>query len=185
MGIGNLKIEAVFLNTDTGEIIKQSPKENVITRTRKSRFTEEPNGHWQFPELMNQRNCFGFIYLIRNRINGRGYIGSKQYVSTKGKVKGQETTWRTYTSSSKELVIDVKQHGLASFDFICLEEYVNRGTLGYAEAWSMMHVEAFPNQDKWYNKYMEAVTWNVKEQITKRHKERLDEWRKEVICSTT
>jgi hypothetical protein len=178
MSIGSLRITPVLMDTDTGIItpVQASSKENIITRPRKSRYTEEPNGHWDFPELMNQKNCFGFIYLIRNKVNGRAYIGSKQYVSTKGKVKGQETTWRSYTSSSKELVIDVKQYGLNNFDFVCLEEYHKRGTLGYAEAWTMMHVECFVNQDRWYNGYMEAVTWKVSERITERHKQRLDDW---------
>jgi hypothetical protein len=62
---------------------------------------------------------------------------------------------------------------MEEFDFICLEQYQTKGTLSYSETWSLCYVEA-PTNDRWYNRLIEKVSWNVKEAITDRHKERLD-----------
>lgn len=51
---------------------------------------------------------FGFIYKIT--VNGRNYIGKKQLRCLKGKNKGKELDWRTYTSSSKEIQTLLKTH---------------------------------------------------------------------------
>jgi hypothetical protein len=141
-------------------------------KTRTKRSEQGPNGHWDFPEPLGHP-YFGFIYLIKNFINGKMYIGKKQYLGT-GKInKGQETNWKWYTSSCKELCEAIKQHGKESFGFFVLEQYRIRGSLGFAETWSLCQVEALANRDRWYNGLINKVSWPVKESVSTRHKERL------------
>ena len=87
--------------------------------------------------------------------------------------KGKESNWRRYTSSSKVLGELLKARPKEEFEFICLEQYKTKGTLSYSETWSLCRVEA-PTSNEWYNTLIEKVSWPVKEQITKRHKERLE-----------
>lgn len=143
------------------------------TRTRRVK-DERPNGHWEFPEQLGGK-YFGFIYLIKNKVNGRMYIGKKQFEGS-GKVnRGQETNWRSYTSSCKALQEDIEKMGKDSFEFHVLEQYRIRGSLGFAETWSLMCVEAPANRDKWYNMLVNKISWTVKEGISQRHKQRIKE----------
>jgi hypothetical protein len=128
------------------------------------------NGHWDFEEQMGVKKHIGFIYLIRNTVTNRCYIGKKQYRGTGKLNKGEVSNWPWYISSSKELSNDIKTYGKEMFDFICLEEYTAKGALSFAETWSLCHVEAPSNPDKWYNVLINKVSWSVKEPITNRHK---------------
>lgn len=157
---------------------KESPSVRLVTladlntaRTRKVK-DERPNGHWSFPEQLGGK-YFGFIYLIRNKQSGRMYIGKKQFEGS-GKVnRGQETNWRNYTSSCKALQEDIERLGKDAFEFHVLEQYKIRGSLGFAETWSLMHVEAPAHRDVWYNMLVNKISWSVKEGISLRHKQRI------------
>lgn len=133
----------------------------------------EGNGHWIFDEPLGQNGEFGFIYVIRNLMSGRSYIGKKQFLGT-GKInRNKETNWQRYISSSNELSNEISMLGKDSFEFVVLEQYKTRGALTYAEVWSIMQVEAFYFRDKWYNRQIEKVSWITRERITERHKTRL------------
>lgn len=149
--------------------------------SRVSRKDYSGNGHWQFEEPLGQDGEFGFIYLIHDKVNSRMYIGKKQFLGTGKKNKGVESNWRWYTSSCKELVESIKANGKEAFDFFILEQYRIRGSLGFAETWSICHVEALANRDKWYNGLINKVSWTVRESITARHKERL----RRILCNET
>jgi hypothetical protein len=125
------------------------------------------NGHWQFPAQMGKGS--GFVYVIRDNFLKRFYLGKKSFKTR----SGVETGWRKYTSSSNILNEMFEHRPREEFEFFCLEEYKTKGTVGYAETWSLCLVEA-PTTDMWYNKRIEKVTWKVKEMITDRHKERLN-----------
>jgi hypothetical protein len=154
-----------------GTIPKSS---NVI---QLSRFN---NGHWDFEEQMGGKHI-GFIYVIYDRYMNRAYLGRKQFFST-GKVNsGQESAWRRYTSSSNELNENLKGRPKSEFEFICLEQYKTKGTLGYSETWSLCYVEA-PTSQVFYNTRIEKVSWNVKEPITDRHKTRLNNILERIRC---
>jgi hypothetical protein len=140
--------------------------------TRIKRSDQEGNGHWIFDEPLGGKN-FGFIYLIRDCETGKGYIGKKQFRGAGKMNKGVESNWQWYTSSCKDLVAAIKERGKENFEFIALEQYVNRGTLGYAETWSLMHVETPTNRHIWYNLLVNKISWPVKEAITDRHKKRI------------
>jgi hypothetical protein len=83
-----------------------------------------------FPE-----NSIGFVYLIKNLINNKIYIGRKSLYSntnkklTKKEISEQtgpgrkptkklvtkESNWKVYMGSSKELLADVREHGEDNF----------------------------------------------------------------------
>ena len=70
---------------------------------------------------------YGFIYVITNLTNNKKYIGKKQMKSVKKlkPLKGKknkrhfdiETDWKTYTSSSNDLNIDIQALGKAKLQF--------------------------------------------------------------------
>jgi hypothetical protein len=132
------------------------------------------NGHWKFDEDMGKSKATGFIYVIRNLNSGRLYLGKKQYKGAGKLNKGQESNWPWYISSSKELSEDVKAAGKEGFEFICIEEYVSKGALSWAETFSLCYVKAPEKRDRWYNVLINKVSWNVREGITERHMERLN-----------
>ena len=71
-----------------------------------------------FSEELIEDNV-GFVYLIMNSTNGKKYIGKKQMKSVKKlkPLKGRknkrhfdiETDWKTYTSSSNDLNVDIEK----------------------------------------------------------------------------
>jgi len=142
-----------------------------IVRFDKKRFD---NGHWHFCEQMGGKEYVGFIYVIRDNYLERFYLGKKMYRGMGVANKGKESNWKRYMSSSKALAEMFKERPMEEFDFICLEQYKTKGTLSYSETWSLCLVEA-PTNKCWYNTLIEKVSWNVKEPITKRHKDRLEE----------
>jgi hypothetical protein len=73
---------------------------------------------------------FGFVYLITNTKNNKGYVGCKQYYI--GKYKKQ-SNWQTYMSSSKYLKEDIKKIGKKYFTFEVIAEYKNKRSLRYYE----------------------------------------------------
>lgn len=137
----------------------------------KKAFPKFDNGHWQFDEQMG--DGVGFIYVVRDNILDRFYLGKKLFRGMSGASKGKESSWRKYKTSSPLLTELFKTADMSTFDFICLEQYKTKGTLSYAETWSLCKVEA-PTSDTWYNTLIEKVSWRVKEPISQRHKDRLE-----------
>jgi hypothetical protein len=128
------------------------------------------NGHWLFDEQMGKG--VGFIYVIRDNVLDRLYLGKKLFYGMGQLNKGKESNWKKYASSSPVLSEMFKERPKSEFDFICIEQYNTKGTLSYSETWSLCLVEA-PTSNRWYNTIIEKVSWNVKEKITDRHKDRL------------
>ncbi|MDB4575372.1 hypothetical protein N9112_00250 [bacterium] len=132
--------------------------------------TKFDNGHWSFPEQLGEG--VGFIYIIRDKYMRKLYLGKKHFRAMRGRNKGVESNWRKYMSSSKYVKLMVANRPLSEFEFICIESYTTKGTLSYSETWSLCQVEA-PTSDEWMNTLIEKVSWNVKEPISDRHKERM------------
>lgn len=142
-------------------------------QSRVDRRNYRGNGHWTFDKQMGEGKAVGFIYVIRNIISDKCYLGKKLYRGT-GKVnKGAESNWPWYISSAKGLSEDIKESGKEGFEFICIEEYFTKGELSWAETWSLCHVEVPTNKDIWYNTLINKVSWSLKNGITSKHKERL------------
>jgi hypothetical protein len=132
-----------------------------------------PNGHWEFPEEMGKGKACGFVYAVVDPYLGRAYLGKKLYRGTGKLNAGKESNWRSYVSSSATMAQLFQERPKEEFQFVCLEEYVMKGALSYAETWSLCLVEA-PTSKNWYNTRIEAISWPVKEGITERHKQRLN-----------
>ena len=128
------------------------------------------NGHWKFDEPMGKG--VGFIYLVRDKYLQRFYLGKKLFYGAGKLNKGVESNWRKYKTSSKALAEHFKIRPEEEFEFICLDQYETKGTLSYAETWSLCLVEA-PTNENWYNTLIEKVSWPVKEPISDKHKDRL------------
>lgn len=169
-------IQEVWLTPD-GQIAEKqsiSLEGGVGKRTKRSDYDDLPNGHWEFEDDMHQDKAVGFIYIIKDENTGMFYLGKKFYVGNGKLNKGVESNWKWYISSCKQLSESIKLHGKDGFKFYCIEEYQFRGSLGFAETWSLCQVEALANRDKWYNGLIGKVSWTVKEPITDRHKRRME-----------
>lgn len=150
--------------------------QGVVPKVESKPFSKFQNGHWLFEEQMGVG--VGFIYVIRDNYLKKFYLGKKLFYGAGVQNKGKESNWKKYTSSSKVLNELFKERPKEEFDFICLEQYKTKGTLSYAETWSLCLVEA-PTKKEWYNTLIEKVSWPVKEGISDRHKTRLNkvlEW---------
>jgi len=104
-------------------------------------FSVSDDHHWVGCPL-NPEGNFGFIYLIFNILDGRMYVGKKQFWSrtrkkvgdkARRKVVTKELDWRSYTSSSKQLNADIEKYGKDKFVFFSLFQLETRGGLHYAE----------------------------------------------------
>ena len=109
----------------------------------------------------------GFVYLITNLVTDKKYIGkklskfSKTNVKTvklkngtkkKKKIRSKiESDWKTYWSSSKEVIDDVKTLGEDKFKREILMFCLSKGTASYFEAKFQMQNEVLEHPDKWYN----------------------------------
>ena len=80
---------------------------------------------------------FGFVYLITNLKNGKGYIGCKQYLLY-SRLKERESDWKKYMGSSKWLLKDIEEMGKEHFKFEIIAEYKNRRSLRYYELYYQM-----------------------------------------------
>lgn len=119
----------------------------------------EDLGHW----ITNQKipeNAYGFVYIITNLVSGKKYIGKKQMVSkrTKPPLKGKtrrricmvESDWKTYVSSSNELVKDIENLGKQNFSFEILRFCMNKSQMAYFEAKEQFDREVLLKED-YYN----------------------------------
>jgi hypothetical protein len=116
-------------------------------------------GHWT-TTLTVPETAYGFIYLITNLITNKKYIGKKQMVSkrTRPPLKGKtrkriefvESDWKTYVSSSNELVNDMQKIGKENFKFEILRFCDNKSQLAYYEAKEQFDREVLIKED-YYN----------------------------------
>lgn len=91
------------------------------------------NHHW-IGRKPNPKKYFGFVYLITNTVNGKMYIGKKQYHVHKKRKIVKQSDWHYYESSSRYVKEDIKVYGKKSFEFRILKNYKTRGGLVYGEA---------------------------------------------------
>ena len=116
-------------------------------------------GHWT-TTLTVPETAYGFIYIITNLVSDRKYIGKKQMVSkrTRPPLKGKtrkriefvESDWKTYASSSNELVNDLQKLGKEKFKFEILRFCYNKSQLAYFEAKEQFDREVLIKED-YYN----------------------------------
>jgi hypothetical protein len=86
----------------------------------------------------NISDNFGFVYLIKNKINGRKYIGRKYFWSFR-KPKGKsrkvksESDWKKYYGSCPELKEDVIKFGRENFSRTMLSVHKTGGKTNFEE----------------------------------------------------
>lgn len=112
--------------------------------------------HWNYNFDLDSANSFGFIYFVYNKINGKKYIGKKQYNVYKYGKKHKESDWKKYYSSSKYLKEDIIIYGIDNFYFEILFECKTRGDLTYAESNLQHKNNVLTERDErgervWYN----------------------------------
>jgi hypothetical protein len=97
---------------------------------------------WKFNgeifESCDIQDNFGFVYLIKNSINSRKYIGRKYFWSfrkPKGKTRKvkQESDWKKYYGSCPELKEDIKKYGKENFDREIISLHKTLGKVNYEE----------------------------------------------------
>ena len=108
---------------------------------------------WIFIDPVHPEEWFGFVYIIKNKINGRIYVGKKVFWNntkkklTKTEIAEQtgpgrkpthkvvtkESNWMTYWGSNKELLADVKEHGMDNFERKILKLCKTKKELTYFE----------------------------------------------------
>lgn len=97
----------------------------------------------------------GFVYLIRNRINGMRYIGRKYFYSRRkprGKTRRvkKESDWKAYYGSSKNLLTDVEKYGIMNFERVILSLHVTQGDCNFEEV-KQQFLQNVLEEDGWYN----------------------------------
>lgn len=107
----------------------------------------------------------GFVYVIRNTVNDRKYIGKKKLIRkvTKPPLKGTkrkrrsivESDWREYFGSNDDLLADVSSLGSDKFERKILRFCKSLGEMSYFEAKFQFSTDAILS-DTYYNKWISA-----------------------------
>jgi hypothetical protein len=103
---------------------------------------------------------YGFVYIIRNNLTGRAYIGRKYFskASTK-QVKGKRkkirkaSDWENYWSSSEELKQEIKNQGKENFTRTILHLCKTRASCSYYETYEIL-VRGALLSDTYYNSWV-------------------------------
>ena len=100
---------------------------------------------------------YGFVYLIRNKISGKSYIGRKYFTKASSRqVKGKrrrcrkESDWKDYWGSSKRLLEDIEKIGKENFERSILRLCKTRGECNYWEAKYQFEYDVLTS-DNYYN----------------------------------
>lgn len=106
--------------------------------------------------------CYGFIYQIDNKLNGKKYIGRKfltkaGYKVVKGKRKKirKESDWADYYGSSPQLLKDVEEFGKENFTRTIIRLCKTRGECNYWEAKLIFHYDAVLDPN-YYNTWVQC-----------------------------
>tara|TARA_R110000772_G_C13023506_1_gene410908 strand:- start:124 stop:558 length:435 start_codon:yes stop_codon:yes gene_type:complete len=121
--------------------------------------------HWNYNGKMFDKipeDAYGFVYRITNSMNGKFYIGRKQFISIRRtkvlgrknrKVTRTEMKWREYTGSNKNLNADIKEHGKANFKFEVLTIAYTKGQCNFLEIAAQFKLDVLTNT----NAYNDAI----------------------------
>ena len=99
------------------------------------------------------KNAFGFIYKITNKLNGKYYIGKKQYFFKRkehNSIVYVESDWKNYWGSSKILLNDFKEFGKDNFSREILCVCYSKQELTYKEVFYLFKYDVL-NDEKSYN----------------------------------
>ena len=108
---------------------------------------------WIYIDPFSPEDWFGFVYIIKNKLTGKFYIGKKVFWNntktklTKKEISEQtgpgrkpthkivtkESNWMMYWGSNKELLADIKVHGVENFERKVLKLCKSKKELTYYE----------------------------------------------------
>jgi hypothetical protein len=110
----------------------------------------------------------GFVYIITNLVNGKRYIGKKNFFFSKTRqVKGKkkkykaESDWKTYYGSNAELALDIEKYGKENFKREILRLCISKAEFGYFEAKYQFEHDVLLRDD-FYNSWIMV-------RVTKKH----------------
>lgn len=111
----------------------------------------------------------GFVYLITNKLNGKKYIGKKNFVTPKTRYKTItqkngikkrkklkefiESDWKDYFGSNKELLEDVEKHGPENFERKILVLCQTKGDMTYWESYYQFVTHSLLSEE-YYNTWI-------------------------------
>ena len=111
-------------------------------------------------EFKNEEQYYGFVYIIKNNINKKKYIGRKYltkagYKTVKGKRKKvrKESDWENYYGSSPSLKEDVEKYGKDNFTRTILRLCKTRGECNYFETKYIFDNDALLKEE-YYNSWV-------------------------------
>ena len=120
---------------------------------------------------------FGFIYLITNKLDGRIYVGKKQFTHKKRTVLSKkarvgtrkrinvsqiDSGWKNYWGSSKSLLEDIKQLGQENFSKEVLMFCTNKSELSYYEVVNQIRYKVLerPSYNGWISCKFTKINYN-------------------------
>ena len=102
----------------------------------------------------------GFVYKIKNEVNGRLYLGKKNFFASKTRqVKKKkkrykvESDWKSYYGSNEELQADVARLGAENFTREILFLCKSKGEMSYRETQIILNEGALLSP-LWYNSWV-------------------------------
>lgn len=118
-------------------------------------------GHWTFPPF-DPEKYFGFTYVITCLPTGKMYVGKKNF-KTKN---GNDSNWKTYTSSSKDLNTDIAALGKEHFLFEIIGLYQSKELLACAEvdeqvSRNVLNERFESGERKYYNRNIHGVHFDT------------------------
>ncbi len=103
----------------------------------------------------------GFVYLIEDTINGKFYLGKKNFllmrtkqVNKKKKKIKVESDWQTYYGSNEELQNIVAANDPEKFTRTILRLCKTRSEMSYWETKLQFHYDVLLKPEKWYNSWI-------------------------------
>lgn len=128
---------------------------------RKRRVTPKESDLPLYPDLLATHNhwnwerseyfsgpCFGFIYRIVRKSDGKDYWGQKMFCGA------QSSKWQHYVGSCKPLTADIGELGLEAFDFNICFAAPDIATLNMSELYAQVNADVLC-------RYLEGTCYNA------------------------
>lgn len=115
------------------------------------------------PDKKDPKFLQGFVYCITSQIDGRSYIGKKNFWTPKRKslVRGGRkkkilvpSEWPTYHGSSDELLQTIEKQGHENFDRCIIHLCRSKGEMSYWETYEIFSRKVLLQPTKYFNRWV-------------------------------